>query len=343
MKSISAIIPSLNEAKLLSTCLKSIRTQNYDQAKIEILVADGGSKDGTKAVCRKYKAHLLKDTSGSPEASKGLALKHAKNELVLVLDCDNVLPQRNWLRDMVSAFNKEPDIVGCYTWRYTLRKTDNPLNRYFALFGANDPVAYFLGKADRQSYLSDSWNLMGEIVDKGSYFVVSFTPKTMPTLGANGFLTKRKYLLKAKSDGDWFYHTCVNLDLISQGLNRYVVMKNDVVHASGENLLKYLQKRKKYLEQIYLRDQPKRRYLVYDPQKDTLKIVAFSVYSLSIILPTLVALWGFLKVKDIAWFFHPVICFALFWIYTYATLKSKLGTIFEKLDLSFLPYQKRNL
>jgi hypothetical protein len=94
-----------------------------------------------------------------------------------------------------------------------------------------------------------------------------------------------------------------------------VVVKNDIIHASGEGFLHFFAKRKKYMENLYLKDLPKRRYLLYRKEKDRKKIVAYSVYALTIIGPTIKAARGFLKIHDVAWFLHPIVCFLIFWIY----------------------------
>lgn len=324
MRSISAVIPSLNDGIILNKCLKSIREQNYDQNKIEILVIDGGSKDKTKDFCKLYRAIYLLEKHKSPEIAKGLGIKKARNEIILMLDCDNELPNKDWLREMINVFEKEEEIVGIYTLRYCYRKEDRILNRYFALFGVNDPVAWFLGKADRQSYVSDKWNLLGKAKDKGKYFVVNFEKDRIPTLGANGFLIKKDTLKKAKIKKDAFFHIDVNVDLILQGYNKYAVYKNCIVHTSGDSVCKFFRKRTRYMDELYLRDFGKRRYFLYNPNKDLFKIILFCLYSLSIILPLITSIKGYLKKKDFAWFLHPVMCLGMIWIYGQLVSKQKL-------------------
>jgi len=337
MKSISVIMATLNSGPILEKALKSIRNQKYDQGKIEIIAADGGSTDETIEIIKKYGGKVIPENTGSPEAAKAIALKHALNEIILQIDDDNILPHKNWLAQMVSFFDKEPSITGCYPWRYAHRKKDKILNRYFALFGVNDPVAWFLGKADRQSWLSSSWALSGKVQDKGKYFLVQFNEKNLPTVGANGFLIKRKLLLKAKVDEKHFFHIDVNLDLIRQGYNKYVVAKNDIIHASGEGFWRFFTKRKKYMENLYLKDLLKRRYLLYQKERDRKKITIFSLYALTIITPLFHSLKGFSKVRDPAWFLHPIICFLIFWIYFLSVVNWQLwhylGIIKRKLNL----------
>ena len=322
MKTISVIIATLNSGRILDNCLASVRNQDYDQSMIEIIIADGGSTDNTLEIAQKYQAKVIPENTKSPEAAKGVALKESQNEIILGIDDDNILPDKNWLLKMILILEKEPQAVGCYPWRYTYKKEAKLLNRYFSLFGVNDPVAWFLRKADRQSYLNSNWDLSGQAQDKGDYFLVEFNLDNLPTVGANGFLIRRSFLEKAKVNPDDFFHIDVNADLISQGFNQYVVVKNDIIHVSGESFFKYLKKRKRYMENLYLQDFSKRRYLIYNPKKDKIRIILYSLYSLTLILPIIKAIKGYLKIKDPAWFLHPIICFLIFWIYFLAVVKN---------------------
>ena len=53
LPSISVLIPTLNAAKVLGKCLRSIATQDYPKEKLEIIVADGGSTDETLDIVKK--------------------------------------------------------------------------------------------------------------------------------------------------------------------------------------------------------------------------------------------------------------------------------------------------
>jgi len=333
MMTISVILTTLNSGKIIESCLKSVREQNYDQNLVEIIIADGGSTDETLTIAGRYKAKIIPENTGSPEAAKAIALSYAQNELILTIDDDNILPDKNWLTKMVSGLEKEPGAIASYPWRYTFEKKAKALNRYFSLFGANDPVAWFLKKADRQSYSSDKWRLSGKSQDKGDYFLIEFSPETLPTVGANGFLVRKNIYIKMEMDPDRFFHIDVNLDLVSQGQNKYVVVKNDIIHRSGESFWHYFAKRKRYMEELYLRDAEQRRYLIFNPQKDKLRIALYSLYSLTLIGPLSDSFRGYIKLPDLAWFLHPLVCFFIFWIYFFAVLKnffsSKISNFFN--------------
>ncbi len=322
------VMATLNAGAVQDGCLRSIREQDYDQRGVEIIAADGGSTDGTLELFERYGVVVVKENTGSPEAAKAVALKIAKNELVLEVDEDNVLPDRGWLKKMVECLEKEPEATGVYTWRYRHQKEAKSLNRYFSLIGVNDPVARFLGRADRQSYSSDEWTLSGVARDKGEYFLVEFEEDNLPTVGANGFLIWRKLLMEAKVDEENFFHIDVNMDLVRKGYKKYVVVKNDVIHISGESILKFFKKRYRYMKELYMNDYGKRRYFLYNPKTDKFKIVLYSLSSLTLIWPILEALEGFARIQDWAWFWHPVVCFFMFWIYAVAVLRSGIkGTI----------------
>ena len=53
MKLISIITVVKNSASTIEKCIESVVNQNYD--KIEYIVIDGNSNDGTKEILKKYK------------------------------------------------------------------------------------------------------------------------------------------------------------------------------------------------------------------------------------------------------------------------------------------------
>lgn len=306
MKSISVIMPTYNSLRTIEAALKSLREQNYDQQKIEILVVDGGSTDRTRQIILQYKGKIISDNSVSPESARAVALKQAKGDLILIMDSDNVLPKKNWLRIMVNCLLKEPRAVAAYPWRYAYRKTDSSLNRYFALTGVNDPVARWLGRADRQGYESDKWQLSGKALDKGEYFLAQFTVDNMPTLGANGVLVWRKKLLKAQVDEQHYFHIDVFWDLINLGMNQFVVVKNLIIHDTGERFYPFIKKRLKYAEELYFKQQKLRRFKWGKTGKDKFKLGGYVIYSLTIMGPLIDSIRGYLKKPDWAWFWQII-------------------------------------
>jgi len=84
---ISVIIPTLNEASSLDRLLAGLR----GNPGLEIIVADGGSEDGTVAVAIR---HGVVPTASTPGRGRQLnhGLRRSSGEYLLFLHCDTFLP-----------------------------------------------------------------------------------------------------------------------------------------------------------------------------------------------------------------------------------------------------------
>lgn len=327
---ISVVIATYNSQNTIKKCLKSVRDQKYNQSKIEIVLADGGSTDKTLAIVKKFNPkviHVPKKLQNA-EYNKGEGLRMAKGELVLMIDHDNVLPHKDWLNKMITPLQEHAEVVAVETLRYHYDPKLSLLDRYFALFGAGDPLAFYLGKADRLSYIFDTYNLLGKATKFDGYYVVKFNKAHIPTLGANGFLIRRKILVEnARVNEGNFFHIDVNVDLIRKGFNTYAFVEDTIIHLTGyKKISSFLYRRKLFMEQFYLSPNKKRRYSVYT-SKDKINLIKYVIYSMTFVKPLADAFRGYLKIHDSAWFFHPVLAFSLCMIYAYTTIKNKIITV----------------
>ncbi|MBW2991794.1 glycosyltransferase [Candidatus Woesearchaeota archaeon] len=89
MVKFSIIIPSCNSEKYIRLCLDSILNLNYPRKDYEIMVVDGGSKDNTLNIIKKYKnIRLLHSKNISISNSRNLAAKQAKGNFLVFIDSD---------------------------------------------------------------------------------------------------------------------------------------------------------------------------------------------------------------------------------------------------------------
>ncbi|MFQ5474218.1 MAG: glycosyltransferase [Candidatus Nanoarchaeia archaeon] len=86
---ISVIIPTLNEEKYLPRILDCLDKQTYKD--FEIIVADAGSKDGTKQIAKEHGARVVKGGLPGPGRNKGA--EAARGELLVFLDADVKIPK----------------------------------------------------------------------------------------------------------------------------------------------------------------------------------------------------------------------------------------------------------
>lgn len=328
LPTISIVIATYNASRTIRRVLASIRSQDYPTRLVNIIVVDGGSRDDTKRIAGEYNVswYTVPADKQNAEYNKSIGIAKARGDILFLLDHDNVLPNPTIMRRMVLPFLEDSNVVGVETWRYHYDPNSTLLDRYFALFGAGDPVAWYLGKADRVSYLYDRWVLFGEATDRGDWIRVKFHPEAIPTLGANGCMVRRKLLVRhADIQPGRFFHIDVHVDLIRKGYNTYGFVKDGILHLTGYNSLwAFLRRRKLFMEQFHLgvrgiAARSERRYSVYE-SKDTLRLVWFVIISLTLVVPTIDALRGYRKIPDVAWFLHPFLCFGLVVLYSYVII-----------------------
>jgi len=156
---ISVITPVYNGEKFIESCIKVVIEQNC--LDIEHIIIDGGSKDGTVEIIKKYAEeypHIRwiseKDKGQSDAMNKGIAI--AKGEILAILNVDDYY-EPNVLNRIMEIFQTLPEpslLVGnCNVWisKGQLEAIDKPKKLKFTdlLLGyeANpypaNPSAYF--------------------------------------------------------------------------------------------------------------------------------------------------------------------------------------------------------
>ncbi len=100
--SISIIIPVRNEEKYIRECLRQLVDQTYPKDKMEIIVVDGMSEDGTreivdrvsKIVSRKFgmAIRLIDNPKGHRASALNIGIREAKGDVILRIDARTVIP-----------------------------------------------------------------------------------------------------------------------------------------------------------------------------------------------------------------------------------------------------------
>jgi succinoglycan biosynthesis protein ExoA len=84
---VSVVIPVYNEERFIEACLDSVLTQDYPSDRYEVIVADGGSSDGTRAIVeRKAAAHpnvrLIDNPRRTQAAGLNLGILSSRGEYI---------------------------------------------------------------------------------------------------------------------------------------------------------------------------------------------------------------------------------------------------------------------
>jgi len=324
---ISIVVVTLNNERTLSECLKRILEQDYPKDRIEYINIDGGSSDQTMHIAKQFGFTCIKSSiPKNAEAQRAIGLERATNNLIVSIDADNYLPEKNWLRKMIKPFVDDSAIVHAGTLHYGYRPTDTIYNRYCALFGFVDPVVFYMGKPDRRPQYVKSWNL-GKIVNESSaYTTVIFTKDDLPTVGCNGVVYRKDVLMKyARVTPNDFIHIDIFVDLIEKGYNKFVVVNTNLIHDTAVNLPTLIKKRMSFLTDYYMNESVDRRYYIYNPKsaRDRLKLFLFILYTITLVKPIADSLRGYWAIHDAAWFLHPVLCWVYLLSYASASIKQK--------------------
>ncbi len=100
---ISVIIPTMNEEKCIGRTLKSLKEQSFG-GKYEIIIGDGGSKDRTKAICRKYGAKFVVEPKPTISAGRQKACAIAKGKIIVSTDAD-IKADKEFLKAVWESYN----------------------------------------------------------------------------------------------------------------------------------------------------------------------------------------------------------------------------------------------
>lgn len=329
MNSISIVIPTLNSEKVLYECLKSIDGQDYPKEKIEVIIVDGGSTDRTLEIAKRFNVNkILENPKKTGEAGKAVGVKETKGEVVAFIDSDNILDGNDWFRRMIEPFS-EIDVCASEPLFYSYRKKDGYITRYMSLLGMNDPLCLFFGNYDRMSQLTGKWTEMPvEEEDRGNYIKVKLNRENLPTIGANGFLIRKDVISKCNI-GDYLFDIDLLLDILNIDRNmpvevsqmKIAKVKIGIVHIFAGDIWKFIKKQSRRIADFNYFSRLNTRKYQWKNLNRTIKLFKFIIYTVLVFPLVYQSISGYIKKKDLAWFFHPIACLITLIVYSWYTIK----------------------
>ncbi|MFZ2631491.1 MAG: glycosyltransferase [Desulfosalsimonadaceae bacterium] len=140
-RSVSVIIPTLNEEQHILRCIRSVSGNRYVD---EIIVADGGSYDQTRRLARQAGARVIVwdkpvDGGGGRGGQIMAGLLIARGDVAAILHAD-AIAQKGIFDRMINVLNRDPNVIGGSAGC----RFDTPKFRFRLLELANDFRAAFL-------------------------------------------------------------------------------------------------------------------------------------------------------------------------------------------------------
>jgi glycosyltransferase involved in cell wall biosynthesis len=95
---VSVIVPCRNEVRYIARCLESIFESGYPQDRFEVLVVDGRSDDGTRAILDEYAARhpaitVLDNPKRITPTAMNIGVRAARGDVIMRMDAHVVYPQ----------------------------------------------------------------------------------------------------------------------------------------------------------------------------------------------------------------------------------------------------------
>ena len=139
---ISIIMPTYNSARTIEESLQSIRNQNFDRDKVEILIVDGGSTDDTLEIAKKYNCRILNNERRLPEFAKQIGFDEAKGEWGIFIDSDEMFLNMDSFANRIKFLGQNPKVKNLVSTGMSCADNETFINRYANRIA--DPFSWFV-------------------------------------------------------------------------------------------------------------------------------------------------------------------------------------------------------
>ncbi len=106
---ISVVVPTYQEAKGIEAFLRQFASQTLPRSEFELIVVDGGSRDGTQETASKSADRVIVQTTPGIGGARNDGVRMARADLVATTDADCRVPP-DWLERIIADF-EEPEVV----------------------------------------------------------------------------------------------------------------------------------------------------------------------------------------------------------------------------------------
>ena len=291
---------------------------------MEVLILDGGSKDKTLEIAKKYPVRIfrnLKKYSEGKGMGKSQGFDKAKGEIVIFFDQDNVFLSKNCIRNLIKPLLLDKDIyiVGS---KISVVKNDNLINKYLGIVGA-DP---FMTPFSMDGQVSLNKNKFDKV---NNFLVFQMSKNKWYVAGSNGYAYRKKDIKRIggySQDSDVVYNFAkLNKKLaISLGcpLQHINIMKG---------LWEFIKKRNSHFK-YFVKENSRNRAVKYiSPNRGgKLKIVLHYLSNLILIPNLLISIKNSIRDKQPLWLLHSFMALLTLLIYSKVLLTSKEGINYIK-------------
>ena len=313
---------------ILEDFLEKIFSQDYPLDKMEIILGDGGSKDKTLEIINKYKKkypknikffHNKKQFSEGKGMCKDQMTQMAKGEILVILDQDNLLIQKNWIKRAVEVLINNKNIKGVQS-RMVASKNSSNIDKYLNDLGIEDPFAC-LYSLNAQITLNPKKFKFNK---KSQFYIYRGDVNNFFYAGGDGFVIRKKDLMNAggyTQDIDNFYR------MAKKHYEIAVPKEMKFHHKTSTEFWPYIKKRI-FFVQHYLANNNEERDFYWIRRKNSfkqnLKFIKSIIYNFLMIPNIYQGIKMSVKSRKISWMFHGFVPFIITGGYIYSFIYNKM-------------------
>ena len=158
---ITVAVTVYNIKEYLKRSIESVCNQTY--SKLEILLVDDGSTDGSEKVCDEYAARdsrirAIHKKNGGPSEARNLAIEQAKGEYIAFVDGDDWI-EPDMYENMYLAIRKaDADLAVCAYKEVSANHVADPTNDTILYFDKDEALESFIKEEEDVCIQNAAWN-----------------------------------------------------------------------------------------------------------------------------------------------------------------------------------------
>jgi glycosyltransferase involved in cell wall biosynthesis len=172
---ITLVTPSFGQARFLERTLESVLGQDYPR--LEYVVQDGGSRDGTVAILERYQGRLARCVS-APDRGQAhavnLGFAGSRGDVMGYLNSDDLLLPGT-LHAVAATFERHPDVDVVYGHRVVIDEEDGEIGRW-VLPPHDDEVLSWADYVPQETlfWRRRVWERVGSAMDESFRFALDW-------------------------------------------------------------------------------------------------------------------------------------------------------------------------
>lgn len=316
---VSFILGIYNAERTLKECIDSIYMQDFPEKDYEIIIGDGGSTDSTLQIVKDFQKNhkniTLFHNPGKLSEGKGMskdtAVKKAKGDIVVFLDHDNIIMEKDWLRHIIHPF-KDKKIMASQS-QLSFKEDDTLFLKYINALGVEDPFATPVSLVSQITLNPDKFRIVF-----GKYYTHTLANNHVLFIGANGCAFRK---LVFKKIGGYTRDVDVSASMAEHKMQVAVPIQGRIHHKTSNDMLTFLKKKCLYFYR-FINNEYKAKKFRWVPESfnGKLRFAIQVALNLTLIVPSLVATNQIIRSRRLFWILHPFFLFYITLLYGFITL-----------------------